>query len=354
MAQKNRTSRNWYNIKALADGHAEIVIYDEISYWGKSAADFIRELNALQGVSEITLRINSPGGDVFDGHAIYNLLRGHPATVTAHIDGIAASIASIIAMAADEIVMPANAMMMIHDPSGGAIGHADELRKAADVLDKLRAALVAAYVARSGADEATVEQWMADETWFTAAEAVEAGLADTVIEPVKAAASFDLSQFANVPQALAPHLGAPAARNTRNKGGQSMDIEQLKAQLKQAGDQNTALQNKLDDATDKLEQARARLEQAQPMIEAGQAYQNRLIDEVVAARRTLGLVKDSDEEVKAAREFLASWPLRQLEAEARHLTDLAARPTGSGITPPAIDDDDSGAKPTTFRAKKED
>ena len=108
---------NWYNIKAKSDTSAEISIYDEIGGWGISAQQFSQEFKALgNNLKQIDLHIHSPGGDVFDGIAIYNLLKNHPANKTVYIDGLAASMASVIAMAGNEIIMPENAMMMIHKP----------------------------------------------------------------------------------------------------------------------------------------------------------------------------------------------------------------------------------------------
>lgn len=354
------TGRNWYSVKALAPGHAEIVIYDEIGYWGKSASDFITELNAMKDVAQIDVRINSPGGDVFDGHAIYNLLRSHPAHVTAYIDGIAASIASIIMLAADEIIMPANALVMIHDPVVGAYGDVEALRKAADVLEKLRGILLSAYVARTGEDEATVSAWMTKETWFTAEEAIASGLADTLLEPVKAAAVFDARKFSNAPRAALQNLMAPVNSVKKKIGENAMTIEELKAQLQAAGDKKTALEAKLNTTsadlattTASLADAQAKLTDAADMIAAGKAYKAKLVDQVVQARRTLKMLGDTDEDVKAASEFVASWPLAHIEAEAKQFGTLSENPNASAITPGATDEEDKGDQPMSFRNQKE-
>ena len=137
-----KTNQNWYEFKALENGATEIYVYDEIGFWGITAKDFARDLKELDPKGEINLRINSPGGSVTDGIAIYNLLKNHKAKVNTFVDGLAASMASVIAMAGDTITMPENALMMIHNPWGGAMGDADELRKTADVLDKMKTALV--------------------------------------------------------------------------------------------------------------------------------------------------------------------------------------------------------------------
>jgi ATP-dependent Clp protease, protease subunit len=195
--------RRWYEFRARATGAAEIVIYDEIGAFGIPAKAFIDELKALGSLPELTLRINSPGGSVFDGVAIYNALERHGAAITVWIDGIAASIASMIAMAGDEVVMPENAMLVLHDPSGMVMGTAQDMRATADALDKMKAGMLAAYRAKSGRDEAEIEALMAAETWLSAQEAVVLGLADRVEQPVRMAAHFDLSRFRNPPPQLA-------------------------------------------------------------------------------------------------------------------------------------------------------
>jgi ATP-dependent Clp endopeptidase proteolytic subunit ClpP len=189
---------------------AEILIYDEIGAFGIPAKAFLDELKALGPVAELTVRINSPGGSVFDGVAIYNALKRHEARATLWIDGIAASIASMIAMAGDEVVMPENAMLVLHDPSGLVMGTASDMRTMAEALDRMKAGMVAAYRDKSGRDGAEIEALMAAETWLSAEEALELGLADRVEAPVRMAAHFDLSRFRNPPLQLAAHAATPS------------------------------------------------------------------------------------------------------------------------------------------------
>jgi ATP-dependent protease ClpP protease subunit len=188
--------RNWYTMKA-EDSTAEIVIYDEIgkSWWGEdtvSAKQFLDDLNALGDVSNITLRINSPGGDVFDGVAIHNSLKNHKATVTAYVDGIAASAASFIAMAADKIVMPSNSFMLIHGASGMSWGNADDMRAVADDLDRIDKSLTSTYVARAKSTTAKVKALMKEDRLMDATEAKQWGFADEVTSEKKMAAKFSL------------------------------------------------------------------------------------------------------------------------------------------------------------------
>src|SRR5687768_7982024 len=139
----------WYEIKNLAADVAEVSIYDEIGFWGVTASDFVRDIQSVSAKS-LTLHINSPGGDVFDGIAILNALRQHPAEVHVVIDGLAASAASFIAMAGDTITMAPNAMMMIHEASGLVIGNAQEMTEMAALLDKTSANIANVYAQRAG------------------------------------------------------------------------------------------------------------------------------------------------------------------------------------------------------------
>jgi ATP-dependent Clp protease protease subunit len=203
--------KRWYEFRAQAKG-AEIVIYDEIGAFGIPAKAFLDELKALGPIAELTVRINSPGGSVFDGVAIYNALKRHDAAITVWIDGIAASIASMIAMAGDEVVMPENAMLVLHDPSGLVMGTAADMRATAEALDRMKAGMVAAYRDKSGRDDTEIEALMAAETWLSAQEALELGLADRVEAPVRMAAHFDLSRFRNIPPQLATLAATPSLK----------------------------------------------------------------------------------------------------------------------------------------------
>jgi ATP-dependent Clp protease, protease subunit len=181
-----------FRVRAAGKKAVEIYVYDVIGedwFGGISAKAFSEALQTAGNVDTIKLRVNSPGGDVFDGLAIYNQLIRHPARVEADIDGEAASIASIIVMAADEIRIADNAMMMIHNPWSFAVGTADDLRDKAVLLDQVAGNLVRTYMARTGQTEEAIRAWMDAETWFDAAQAREARLVDSITEPQRAAAS---------------------------------------------------------------------------------------------------------------------------------------------------------------------
>ena len=194
--------KSWFSMKALSGGAAEIEIYEEIGCWGVTASDFRRDLKSLGDVSSITLKLNSPGGSVGEGNAIFNMLKKHSAHVTVEIESLALSMGSLVAMAGDTISIAANGMMMLHNPWCVAVGDADEMRKAAEVSDKFKAGMVRAYSARSGMSEDEISALMDDETWLDAEEAVEFGFADEVTDAVELAAHFDLTAFQRVPEQL--------------------------------------------------------------------------------------------------------------------------------------------------------
>jgi ATP-dependent Clp endopeptidase proteolytic subunit ClpP len=186
---------------AGSTGSAEIVIYDQIGTYGVTAAMFRDALQKVASAKSLTVRINSPGGDVFDGLAIHNMLARHPVPVTVTIDGLAASIASMIAMAGRTVVMPENAMLMIHNPHGGVLGEASDMKDFAFVLEKIRDQMVNTYAAKTGQSTEALVAMMNKTTWMTAAEALALRFCDEVIGPAKVAARFDISHFATEPKA---------------------------------------------------------------------------------------------------------------------------------------------------------
>ena len=186
--------KTWFNVVAKADNEVEISIFDEIGAWGVNAKDFIAALKPHKG-KNLTCLINSPGGSVFDALAMYNVLRANGGTVTTKVLGVAASAASLVAMAGDKIIMPENTFMMIHNPWAFAAGNAEELREFADTLDTIGSSLVKTYVARTGLPEEEVKALLDNETWLTAEEALAKGFATEVEASLKIAASYDVDRF---------------------------------------------------------------------------------------------------------------------------------------------------------------
>ncbi|MET9012326.1 head maturation protease, ClpP-related [Streptomyces olivaceoviridis] len=180
-------ARSWYRISNSASAdEAEVMLYDEVGGWfGATADEFIADLRGITAPN-IRLRVNSPGGSVFEGIAIANALRSHSANVTVQVDGIAASIASVIAMSGDRIEMAPNSMLMIHDASGVCMGNAADMEEMAELLDLISDNIADAYASRAGG---TRDEWrarMRAETWYLPEDAVDAGLADEAITTPKA------------------------------------------------------------------------------------------------------------------------------------------------------------------------
>ena len=223
--------KNWYTITNKASGPAEVSIVGPIgNTWdgeGVTAATFIKDFKAIKA-QDVTLTVNSPGGSLFDGLAIYTAMAASGKNITAKVLGLAASAASLLIMAAKRIEMPKNTHLMIHKAGGGKFGNADDMRAMANVLDSLDASIAATYAARSGQSEDAIMAMLDQgDTWLTADEAVKLGLANEATELVKVTAEFDLAELPEAirasmqppeptpapaaPAALAVHIEAAAA-----------------------------------------------------------------------------------------------------------------------------------------------
>lgn len=212
---KLRARAGTYKIENKAS-EATVYIYDEIGWFGISAEDFIKDFNAIDAKT-INIRLNTPGGSVFDGTAIFNAIRQHKSKTITHIDGLAASIGSIIALASDEVRMAENAFFMLHEAWSIVIGNADIMREEAELLDKVDGVIAKTYMDKTGKDKKEIKKLMKKETWMTADEAKEMGFIDVIDgekEDEKAKATlFDLSVFANVPDELKEGKKMPTARD---------------------------------------------------------------------------------------------------------------------------------------------
>lgn len=198
----------WYSIKAQAqaDKPVEIRIYAEIGFWGTTAEAFVAELDAAAASgADILVSLNSPGGDVFDAFTIYNALRRYAGRVTTRVDGVAASAASLVAMAGDQLVMPDNAQLMIHNAWVLTGGTAEDLRKTAEMMDKIRDGVVAAYARKSGLEADKLVEMMDATTWMTALEAQALGFCDVIEDPIRLQMSSD-----SAAEVLRKHKNLPA------------------------------------------------------------------------------------------------------------------------------------------------
>lgn len=205
------TTKKYFQIKKKTDKKGEIFIYGDIvsEEWFANevtAPGFKQQLDELGNVSEIDVHINSSGGNVFEGHAIYNMLKMHKAKINIYIDALAASIASVIAMSGDTIFMHKNSFLMIHNSWIMTVGNAKELRDTADLLDKTDEASNQAYLDRAlNIREEELKELLDAETWLTASEALEKGFIDEILEPNEIAASISDERyklFKSVPSSI--------------------------------------------------------------------------------------------------------------------------------------------------------
>lgn len=209
-------AKKWYQFTAKQGNKPpEILIYEEIGMWGTSAQDFYTDLKALglKPGDEAILRLNTPGGDCFAGNAIFNMLADTEAKWTIYIDGVAASMGSLIAaLPGAHVIIAANAYIMIHNPAAWANGESKDMARTAKLLDSIRESMAAAYVAKSGMDLDEVKAMMDEETWLDADEAVRLGFADEKGEENRLAAKFDLAaKFKDIPAEVVEALGKAAA-----------------------------------------------------------------------------------------------------------------------------------------------
>lgn len=208
-------------IKNAKEKSADIWIYQDIGdgwFEGFTAKKFAEDIKSLGEVDLLNIFINSPGGDVFDGVAIYNILRRHSARIIVEVDALAASIASLIAMAGDEIRMAENALMMIHNPWGMAIGDSAAMRRAADDMDKVRDnSILPAYTKKTGMVRDEIALLMDEETWMSAAEAKELGFIDEISAEKKMAAHVDAQKyhfFKRIPDEVKNTVEKPKEKKT--------------------------------------------------------------------------------------------------------------------------------------------
>lgn len=204
----------------------EILIYEEIGgSFGVSAEDFINELNAIEA-DQIDVRINSPGGSVFDAIAIYNAIVRHPANITTYVDALAASAASIVAMAGDEVVMMVGSQLMIHDAMGGEAGNAKDMRAMAKFLDEQSDNLAGIYAVKGGEDAKYWRNLMLAETWMQSGEAVELKLADRVFErPAKTESGDPSTEDPEEEMPEAPDIEAEDSTEDSDKSIVEADVE---------------------------------------------------------------------------------------------------------------------------------
>lgn len=199
---------SWYRIENKTEAEADVFIYNEIGGLGVTADDFVRDLRAIKA-RKINLHLNSPGGDVFDALTMHTALKQHAAEITVYVDGLAASAASLVAVAGQRVIMAKHSFMMVHEAHGLTLGDSADMRKAADLLDLMSDNIASIYAEKTGGSKEDWRAHMAKETWFGDQEAVNVGLADEVSDGIAPTNEFDLSKFKRPPEMPRAELEEP-------------------------------------------------------------------------------------------------------------------------------------------------
>jgi ATP-dependent protease ClpP protease subunit len=291
-------TQKWYAFKNSSDksGEVELSIYDEIGAFGIGAKEFIAELREYKG-QHVHVRINSPGGEIIDGSAIANALNRHEGGVTVHIDGLAASMASYIAMSGNPTYMSENALLMIHNPWTLAAGEADDLRKQADLLDTMKSTLVRGYQRKSGMPAEEISRLMDEETWLTALEATALGFVDAIEDGIPAAASasdlrrkfdtFAKRNMENIQDAVAE--AAPAVELVEETPA-VVEAEVAAPEVtEEPAAEKAAPEAKADDSAEKLAALEAEKAEAIARAEAAEAELSKVKDAFAALEKSAGV-----------------------------------------------------------------
>jgi ATP-dependent protease ClpP protease subunit len=292
-------TQKWYAFKNSSDksGEVELSIYDEIGAFGIGAKEFIAELREYKG-QHVHVRINSPGGEIIDGSAIANALNRHEGGVTVHIDGLAASMASYIAMSGKPTYMSENALLMIHNPWTLAAGEADDLRKQADLLDTMKSTLVRGYQRKSGMPAEEISRLMDEETWLTALEATALGFVDAIEDGIPAAASakdlrhrFDtfarrMDESNSV--ATETEVAAPAVEVAVEEAPVTVEAVAPETTEEPAAEE-AAPEAKADDSAEKLAALEAEKAEAIARAEAAEAELSKVKDAFAALEKSAGV-----------------------------------------------------------------
>ena len=367
----------WFEIKAAAiaaNQRPEIYIYDDIGMGGIYADEFIRDLNALGSVDAIDVRINSRGGSVIEGVAIFLALSRHPATIHVHIDGMAASIASLIMLAGNHIDMSEVSQIMVHQASTIAMGNADEMEAVVEQLRQVDAILVSQYMRKTGLSEAAVVGLLQAETFMNAEQAHAQGFVDTIVSPSgepQAKTSHDdvMAYLASLSTAGKPAQISPSAASAlahmtatlsdgsdhRDQGkGDVMNKSELIAKLKEVGVDVPALETQASQASDlqdKLAAAQGEVtamhqimgEHSHDDVAAALTLLDEtratLVDDIVAHQRVLGLVQADNQEAEAqAKAALDGMSISMLKGMEAPLKTAATAKQDFEVSPTAKQD----------------
>lgn len=267
------------------EGEYELRIYGPVGRWPLTGEEVKDSLRYYADGKSVTVCVNSPGGSVLEGYAIFNALQAYPGRVSTRIEGVAASVASLLALAGRPVKMCRNALLMIHNPTVETDGDAAELRKSAEVLDKVKAQMVAAYAAKTGRRADEIAAWMDAETWFDADEALAAGFVDEIVEPV----------FRAEPQAFAKRDPSAVWTAFRAAAGTPFDGADFEQPEKHVGMTNENDLNKFLAGLVATDDDRAAAAQIRGVLD-----ENRRLKEAVAALEAEVVARDR----RAVEEFL--------------------------------------------------
>jgi ATP-dependent protease ClpP protease subunit len=328
--------RSWFNLSFDESRQAaDLYIYNDIGFFGVSAKDFLEELNSVNA-SDLNIYINSMGGEVADGLAIYNALKRHNGNKTIHIDGMAASIASVIAMAGDKVVMPSTALMFLHKPWTMTAGNADDLQRTAEQLQKTEAAIVAAYAQKTGLDAATIESMLREETTLNADEAVSLGFADALKEDEQEITEFAFAG-AMMNRVLCSMTSKPGVKNImENEPAVTPEVEPLVTEVEPVVEPIAEPEVKIDEPA-----IVEPVQTADPVAEARAEF-IRFVERFGPDRAT-SYIKASLSFDDAERAYL-------LEIEAENKTLLERLVVTDGVKPAPIKP--STEKATLFKSRK--
>lgn len=329
---------SWLQIKNNADNTAidEIFIYGEIGDWWEEldATSLANKVKQSQG-DTIRLRVNSGGGNVFTALSLYSLLKTSGKTIEVNIDGICASAATFFPCAASKVTMTLGGQMMIHDPLAGVYGQSKDLRKMADILDKVGGSIAMLYAEKTGKDVSDLLELMAEETWLDAHEAMEMGFVSDILETMDIAActgdviAMSSKRLKNIPQLNLNHV---KSNNTQSKGGETMDLTTLKASHADVYAQ--AKQEGVTEAKAKTNEAvtaeRQRIQDIQDIAKAGQD----------------DLVKTAINNGQSAGEFAIAQAKAEKALGEKHIENRNAETAAVAavVDTPAVDDADVKAK----------
>jgi len=317
-------NKSWYSInpiEAKKGKSTDIFIYDEIGVHGITAKSFLQDLKDLGG-KDITLHINSTGGDVFEGQAIYTALKNYTGKVTAKIEGLAASMATVIALAADTIEMTSNSLFMIHSPMSNVFGNKSQMRKQINALEKVEATMLKVYSKRTGLDEEKISYMLDSETWLSADEAKEMGFVDAVSGKVEIVAKYDITGFEKkTAEEILTTFGNKPLKTEKQMDEATMKnwFTEIKNLIVGKAEAEAQAETQVE-ATQEQVQTEAKEEQPKVNVEELEAKINALTEERDSLSQKLSAEKEKSNESK--EEFKT-----QFETMAQRISKLEATPS---------------------------